>query len=79
MLTVFFPFWLIGLTLLFCKARVPDLAATDTTPEEQLRYLEVLNRTEQKWARRCGYAILAAGVVVTCIVCILKYTIMRYP
>jgi hypothetical protein len=74
---VFFPFWLAGIYIL-CSPLLPtpDWEA-GKTEEEKAQQLQLLRKTELKWAHRCLCATFGLLVTIFLLVVIIKFGIMR--
>lgn len=73
---VFFPFWLVGISILF----VPLLPTEDweggEDEEKKAMLLRIHRDTEKKWACRCLVAMSCLSVAVILLAIIIKYGIM---
>ncbi|KIJ37281.1 hypothetical protein M422DRAFT_33825 [Sphaerobolus stellatus SS14] len=59
---VFFPFWLVGIYILFSPLKMTEDWESGKTEDEKVYQYMVIRRTELKWARRCllaTYGLLA--------------------
>ncbi|KIJ23350.1 hypothetical protein M422DRAFT_133104, partial [Sphaerobolus stellatus SS14] len=59
----FFPFWLVGIYILFSPLKMTEDWESGKTEHEKMYQYIIIRRTELKWARRCLLATYGLLVV----------------
>ncbi|KIJ38447.1 hypothetical protein M422DRAFT_781384 [Sphaerobolus stellatus SS14] len=72
---LFFPFWLIAISILFSPLRPTEDWEAGKNEDEKAELLKTLRASEKKWALRSLYAITTLFVVIVLIVVIIKFAV----
>ena len=73
---VFFPFWLVGISILFLPLSPTPDWESGKSEVERAKLLHIHRETEKKWARRCLMAMSGFSIIVIILAVIIKFGIM---
>ncbi|KAF8528118.1 hypothetical protein BU17DRAFT_38415 [Hysterangium stoloniferum] len=74
---IFFPFWIVGVFVLFSPLRPTEDWEAGKSEDEKSKLLVILRDTEKKWARRCLYAMSSLLVILALIIVIVKFGVLH--